>query len=148
MTRKKPGLANLATLLVFVSSIGLSQAAMAAPCTAQVDALKAALDDGICQFSKACDGLSHKLDNANHKLEQGKFSHASRRLADFGAIVENLAMQKKPLISMADYDALMNPFFTDAAICVASGGVNEEGPDSTPDQPDDGGVNEPPVGQL
>ncbi len=123
MTKHKTGLASHLIPLAFVGIIGVSQSALAAPCSDQVDALKTALNDGVCIYSKACAGLTHKLDNANHKLEQGKFDHAARRLADFSAVLENLATHRKPMISMADYESLISPFFNNAANCVANGGV-------------------------
>jgi hypothetical protein len=141
MPRIKSGLASPTLLLVIFSVFGLSQVAQAAPCTDQVDALKAAMNDnGICQYSKACKGLSHKLDNANRKLEKGKFRHAARKLADFGAIVGDMAMRRKPKISMADYEALMEPYFNAAAICVANGGVVDSSPE--PEPTDEGSTND------
>jgi hypothetical protein len=47
-------------------------------------------------------------------------------------------MRRKPKISMADYEALMEPYFNAAAICVANGGVVADDPGST----DDGGTND------
>lgn len=126
MTKHKTGLASRLIPLAFVGIIGISQSALAAPCSDQINALKAALNDGVCTFSKTCDGLTHKLDNANQKLEQGKFDHAARRLADFGAVLENLATHKKPMISMEDYESLISPYYNDAATCVANGGVIED----------------------
>lgn len=123
MTRKNTGLASRLIAFVAVCFIGISQSAMAAPCSEQIAALKTALTNGVCIYSKACDGLSHKLDNANRKLEKGKFEHAARKLADFSSVLENLAMRKKPKISMEDYESLMSPFYNDAAACIANGGV-------------------------
>lgn len=108
----------------FLSFIGISQSVWSAPCSDQVEALKSALNaDGICSYSQVCAGLTHKLDNANHKLEQGEFVQAARRLADFSAVMENMANQKKPKISMVSYESLMDPYFNDAATCIANGGV-------------------------
>ena len=146
MTIKKPALATSALLLAFVSFFSLSQAALAAPCTEQVEALKSALNDGNCSFGKACMGLSHKLDNANHKLEQAKFSLAARRLEDFGAIIQDMAMRRKPLVSMADYEALMDPYFKAAAICIANGGASSN--DDTDSTPDGGETDDPFDGQM
>ena len=116
MTRKKPGLASPALLLAFVSCFSLSQAALAAPCTEQVEALRIALEGG-CDSSKACDGLSHKLDNANHKLEQGKVRHAERRLADFVSVVE--------VVAPSAYDEVLAVYYSEA-ICVAGGGTTDD----------------------
>ena len=123
MTRHKSGLASRLLPLAFLMSIGISQSALAAPCTEQVEALKTALNDGVCNVGEVCAGLSHKLDNANHKLEQGKFSHAARRLADFGAVLESMATRGKPRISVADYESLMATYYNDAANCISNGGV-------------------------
>ena len=142
MLKIKSGLASPTLLLVIFSVFGLSQVAQAAPCTDQVDALKAAMNDnGICQYSRACKGLSHKLDNANRKLKKGKFRHAARKLADFGAIVGDMAMRRKPKISMADYEALMEPYFNAAAICVANSRPAATKP-TVPSQDD------PPIGMI
>jgi hypothetical protein len=130
MTRIKSGFASHLLFLAFVSFFGLSQSALAAPCTAEVDALKAALNDDICSYSSKCKGLSHKLDKVNRKLEKGKLRKAARKLADFGAIIENMTMRKKPKISMADYEALIDPYFNNAAICIANGGVIETADDT------------------
>lgn len=130
MTIKKSALASRLLPLIFVSSVGISQSALAAPCSDQIEALKTALNNGICTYSNVCGGLTHKLDNANHKLEQGKFDHAARRLTDFGAVLETMATHGKPKISMADYESLMSTYFSEAANCIANGGVI---PDAYPD---------------
>ncbi|NNE63634.1 MAG: hypothetical protein HKN34_06085, partial [Gammaproteobacteria bacterium] len=117
MKRRKPGFPNHLLPLAFVSIFSFYQSALAAPCTEQVDALKTALNDSVCVNSKVCSGLTHKLDNANHKLEQGKFDHAARRLADFSAVVENLTMRDKPRISLADYESIIVPYFNEAVEC-------------------------------
>ena len=127
MTRIKPGLTSSALLLAFVSFFSVSQAASAAPCTALVEELKTALLDDICTFSQ-CRGLSHKLDSVNRKLEQDKFRHAGRKLADFGAVVEDLVLRNKPEISMDAYQAMIDPYFNNAEICIANGGVIPEIP--------------------
>ena len=93
-------------LLAFVSFFGLSQTALAGPCTVEINALKTALQDGICNFSNACEGLSHKLDNANRKLDQGKYRQATHKLMNFHEVIEDMAMRKKNEISIGDYAAL------------------------------------------
>ena len=128
MTRIKPGLTSSALLLAFVSFFSVSQAASAAPCTVQVGALKTALLDDFCTFSNKCRGLSHKLDSVNRKLEQDKFRHAGRKLMDFGAVVEDLMLRNNPKISMVAYPALIDPYFNNAASCIANGGVITEIP--------------------
>ncbi len=120
MKRTKSAIVMLLTSAAFFS---MSQTASAAPCSAEVTALKTELTSGICSYSKKCKGLSHKLDNVNRKLEKGEFSHAGRKLSDFGAIVEDMAMRKKPKISMDDYESLMVQFYNPAANCVSNGGV-------------------------
>ena len=132
MKRRKPGFPNRLLPLAFVSIFSLYQSALAAPCTEQVDALKTALNDSVCLNGKVCSGLTHKLDNANHKLEQGEFDHAARRLADFGAVVENLTMREKPRISLADYESIIVPYFNEAVECINNGGVIPEETVSTP----------------
>ena len=141
MTRIKPGLTSSALLLAFVSFFSVSQAASAAPCTALVEELKTALLDDICTFSQ-CRGLSHKLDSVNRKLEQDKFRHAGRKLADFGAVVEDLVLRNKPEISMVAYQAMIDPYFNNAALCIANDGVITEIPGA-----DDPGTY-PPEGPL
>lgn len=156
MTIKKPGLALLVT---FVSVFGLSQTASAAPCTKEVNALKTALSENFCPVNKRkrCEGLSHKLDNVNRQLEKGKFRKAARKLANFGDVVGNMSEKRMKKMEKkgekwrrrhsygadeyyAAYAALMNPFFNNAANCIANGGpVVVEDP-----VPTDGGGSEPP----
>lgn len=137
MAKNRFGIGSRLLPLVFVSAVGISQSALAAPCSEQVNALQAALDNGICIYSKSCSGLSSKLDNANKKLEKGRFDDAARKLADFGSVLETLATHgKKPKISMADYQFLMSNYFNDAANCIANGGVIEvEEPAPEPTEP-------------
>ena len=117
MTRKKPGLALRVLLIAFFSFFGLSQAAATDACTARIDALRAALDGG-CYKSKVCEGLSKKLDNAEHKLAKGKTRKAERRLVDFVSIVDDMANRKKGkhLISDAAYDAVVAAYY-DEGLC-------------------------------
>lgn len=142
-------------LALIITAIGFSQPASAAPCSAELDALKTALDSGICQRLKSkkfksrkfkskkhsswshsgwkhslkkysrrnCMGLDHKLDNTSRKLEQGKFRHAARKLTDFGSVIEDMAMRRKPKISIADYEGLMDPYYVAAANCIVNGGT-------------------------
>ena len=136
MKKIKPVFTKHLPLLVVVSIFSVFQSAIAAPCTAEVDALKSALlNDGVCINSKVCSGLSHKLDNANHKLEQGQLDHAARRLADFNAVVADLATLKKPKISLADYESVIVPYFNDAVACINNGGVVPD--DTVPVEVDD-----------
>ena len=149
MNRRMADFPRHLLLLAFVSIFSFYQSALAAPCTAQVDALKAALNDSVCVNSKLCSGLSNKLDNANHKLEQGKLDHAARRLADFNAVVEDMAMRKKPKISQADYESIIVPYFNEAVACINNGGVISDNTvptevDDTPTDTDDGGIYIPP----
>ena len=126
-------------VLALVSAIGFSQTASAAPCSAEIDALKIALEGGIClQFEKSrksrkgkksrknrkCKGLNRKLDRTTRKLEKGKFSHAARKLSDFGWAIEDMAMRRKPKISMDAYEALMDPYYLAVANCISNGGIS------------------------
>jgi len=140
--RKITGCTGHLLVLAIVSAISVAQPASATPCSAEIEALKTALN-GICWYSRKCHGLSHKLDSAERKLEKGKFRHAARKLSDFGWVVEDMAMRRRPKISQADYQALMDPYYTAAADCIANGGV------SAPPAGDDtgtstGGGDEPP----
>lgn len=126
MKIKKPG---LALMVAFVSVFGLSQTASAAPCGAQVDALKAALNNGYCSYGKKnhCKGLNHKLDNVYRKLEKGKFDNAGRKLANFYDVVENLATRKKnPQMALSDFRSLADPHYVAAEYCITRHGVVEE----------------------
>lgn len=109
-------------LLTSVAFFGMSQTVSAAPCSAEVTALKTELSN-VCSSRKKCKGLNRKLNKVNRKLEKGKFRKAARKLSDFGAVVEDMATRKKPRISMADYENLMVNFYNPAAICVSNGGV-------------------------
>ena len=123
-TRKTRGFTSHTLLIALVSAISFSQPAFAAPCSAEIDALKIAVESGICQYKrKKCKGLNRKLDKTERKLEKGKFRHAARKLSDFGSVIESMAMRRKPKISMADYEALMDPHYVAVADCIASGGV-------------------------
>ena len=149
MNRRKPDFPKHLLLLAVVSSFSLYQSALAAPCTEQVDALKTALNDQVCVNSKLCSGLSHKLDNANLKLEQGKLDHAARRLADFNAVVADMTMLEKPKITQADYESIIVPVFNEAVACINNGGVIPDNTvptevDDTPTNTDDGGIYIPP----
>ncbi|MDH3219763.1 MAG: hypothetical protein OEO19_09545 [Gammaproteobacteria bacterium] len=117
MTRRKLGLVSPAMILAFVSFFGLSQASLAATCPKQIEELRTALDGG-CVSRKACDGLKHKLDNAEHKLEQGKDRHAERRLADFVSVVE--------IVAPDSHEAVLAIYHSES-ICVASGSTNDGG---------------------
>lgn len=124
MTKIKPGITSSALLLAFVTFFGVSQTALAAPCTDQVNALKTALNNDVCEYSKKCKGLSHKLDSVNRKLEKGDFRKALRKLEDFGATVEDMAMRKKKRkIDPDTYNGVIVPPYGNAWACIANGGV-------------------------
>ncbi len=123
-------------LLAFVSFFGLSQTALAGRCTDEVDALKTELQGGICNFIKACEGLSHKLDSANRKLEQGKYRQATHKLVDFLEVIEDMAMRKKNEISIGDYVALTDPHFGVALECIEAVSMDADlAPTPDPDIP-------------
>lgn len=137
-TRKIKGFTGHTLLIALVSAICFSQTATAAPCSAEIDALKAAVESGICQYKgKKCKGLKRKLDKTERKLEKGKFRHAARKLSDFGSVIESLAMRRKPKISMADYEALMDPYYVAVADCIGSGGTIASGGPPAPAAQDD-----------
>ena len=128
--RKITNFTGYVSVLALVSAIGFSQTASAAPCSAEIAALKTALEGGIClqleksKKGKKCKGLNRKLDKASRKLEKGKFNHAARKLSDFGWAIEDMAMRRKPKISMTDYDALMDPYYVAVANCIDNGGIS------------------------
>jgi len=141
-TRKITGFTSHALILAFVSAMAFSPTASAtAPCSAEIDALKAALHD-ICWYSRKCRGLSHKLDSTQRKLKKGKFRRAAHKLADFGWIVENMANRRWAKFSKADYQGLMDPHYVAVANCIANGGVSAPPPD---DDTGTGGDEPPPI---
>ncbi len=126
--KKITGFTGHVLVLALISASGFSQTAAAAPCSAEIDALRSALESGIClqmksKKSKKCKGLDRKLDKTSRKLEKGKFRHAARKLSDFGSVVEDMAMRRKPKISLTDYEALMDPYYVAVANCIANGGI-------------------------
>lgn len=125
MTIKKPG---LALLVAFVSIFGMSQTASATPCYDQVQALKAALNDGHCNFGKRkrCEKLNKKLDKLTKKLDKGKFKKAARKLSNFGIVVENMAMRRKnPRMHMTNFNMLLDPY-EQVRLCILADGVVAE----------------------
>jgi hypothetical protein len=123
-TRKIKGFNGYTLAIAVISAICFSPIASAAPCSAEIVALKAAVESGICQYKKKkCKGLNRKLDKTERKLEKGNFRHAARKLSDFGSVIESMAMRRKPKISMDDYEALMDPHYVAVADCIANGGI-------------------------
>ena len=126
MIKKQSTLLKHAIVVAFVSFLGLSQGAIAAPCNAEIDAIKTALNDGVCQNRRNCRGLNNKLDRVNRKLEKGKYRKAARKLADFGAVVahiEKRASRKPHRRARLDfvsskYQEMMGLHFNAAVACV------------------------------
>jgi len=137
-TRKFSGFAKPALAMAFASVFSALQTATAAVCEDQMDALRDAVQSS-CPY-KYCDGLSHKLDNASHKLEQGKLVHAARKVADFGSIMEIMARHGEPALYAADYDAIMAAY-GNVAGCIENGGKPAPDGDTGTDT---GGGDEPP----
>lgn len=130
MTTKKPG---IMLIVAFISFLGLGQTASAAPCQGLIDDLRTALNDGYCSYGKykRCKRLNRKLDRVARKLEKGKFRKAARKLSNFGRVIENMAMRRKPRMAMADFKGMAVPY-TQVSECIASGGVVAEAPAPEP----------------
>ena len=115
-----------AALLAMVSFFGLGQAALAAPCTAEIDALQTVLNEDVCPLGKACNGLSNKLENAKTKAEKGEYRKAAHKLADFGRVVQKLGDRKDKgknwhRVSQLDSSAveqMMSTYYVAAVACV------------------------------
>lgn len=88
--------------------------------------------DGICtdyldshkKGERTCKSLNSKLDGASEKLSveklnAKKIAGAVKKLDDFQAIIDSLAMRYKPIISGDDYNALNQPL-AEAKSCVGS----------------------------
>ncbi len=139
MIIRKPGLALLVALC---SVFGLSQTAVADDCEDYIEELQEFVEDDLCRNRRMCEGLSHKLENALHKLDQGKVDHAVRRLQDFSATIDSLSTTgKNTRRSRTAIDAEvhneMRPYIAKAMLCILTGGDDDDRDDDDDDERDD-----------
>ena len=142
MASKKPG---IVLLVAFVSVFSMAQSASAAPCSDQIEALKNELNTTHCSYGKRkrCRGLNRKLDRVVKKLERGNFRRASRKLSNFGMVIERMTFRRKnPRMTVDDFNNLAE-LYVQADACISSGGaapapeVVEPAPVNEPDPSQD-----------
>lgn len=116
-----------ALLLTSIGVLGLSNVAIAADCSAEIDVVRTTVEFGICLDNlnghpngvKTCDRLIAKLDNADTKISEEKFDEASQKLHNFQDALDSLAFRTKPIISQDEYNEVNTPLQT-AKTCVAN----------------------------
>lgn len=115
ITRNRAAIVLLSTLF-----FGSTQAVLAADCGSEINAVRNALNDyvdgsceglpslwdhmqGATRSQRICDGLNGKLDDADAKIGQRKYTDAAKKLGDFGTTLYNLAYRDKPIITEDEY---------------------------------------------